>query len=125
MSGNSAAGVGSGLYFYGGAANRTNWVVQNSTISGNISTGSGGTIGTGITMYGNGNALTVQNSTITANQSSNGRGIFANNTSDTIVLESTIVSGNIAGSPRHRLRRVGVGEEQRHWRSELHRVHAD
>jgi len=99
VSGNQSAGIGAGLYFYGGTGGFQNWVVKNSTISGNVSTGAAPTFGAGIGMAGGKNVLTVQNSTITKNQSTYGAGIFADNANDTTTLQSTVVSGNLAASP--------------------------
>ncbi|HEY1376238.1 MAG TPA: choice-of-anchor Q domain-containing protein [Gemmataceae bacterium] len=91
VSGNQCAGSGAGLYFWGQAPTKpVNWVLKNSTISGNMPGG-------GITMYGPGNALTIQNCTITGNQSTQAGGIFATDANDTITLQSTIVSGNTSG----------------------------
>ncbi|MBX7105802.1 MAG: hypothetical protein K1X57_17090, partial [Gemmataceae bacterium] len=87
----NSAGVGGAIYLSGQGSTLT---VLNSTVSGNSATNGGGlALDTFI------GALTIRNTTVTANTASNrGGGLDSLNGTPNIHLESTIVSGNSAGT---------------------------
>lgn len=101
VSGNVAANSGGGLYLY--ASSSANWLIQNSTLSGNRANGiigGGGAIVMGTSASGT-QTLTIQNSTIYQNSATgfigSGGGIRAAGNSLTSLV-STIVSNNAASS---------------------------
>jgi len=77
-------------------AGSAGWIIRNSTVSGNSAIGitgaGGGVITTGV------GSLTAQNSTFTANSANGNGGGISTITSLAIIMESTIVSGNTAGT---------------------------
>src|SRR5207249_8288231 len=77
----------------GGIYNTGTATVQNSTISGNRTSGNGGGIGN----FNNDTLLTVQNSTITQNRSDNPGGGISNYKASTL-LHNTIVVNNFEGT---------------------------
>src|SRR5262249_19442319 len=76
-------------------------LIQNCTISGNSSGGSGGGISVAGVFAGiaNPSPLTIQNCTIASNTAAGtGGGLFVNNTTSTVNIDSTIIGNNTAAT---------------------------